>query len=35
MSNINYTSRIDNLKGRYNPDRMQLFEHRAYSETLG
>ncbi len=35
MSNINYTSRIDNLKGRYNPDRMQLFENRAYSETLG
>ena len=35
MSNINYTSRIDNLKGRYNPDRMRLFENRAYSETLG
>ncbi len=35
MSNINYTNRIDNLKGRYNPDKMQLFENRAYSETLG
>lgn len=35
MGNINYTNRIDNLRGRYNPDRMQLFETRAYSETLG
>ena len=35
MGDINYSNRIDNLKRRYNPDRMQLFETRAYSETLG
>ena len=35
MSDINYTTRIDNLKARYNPDKMQLFENRTFSETLG
>lgn len=35
MNDINYTNRIDNLKRRYNPDRMQLFENRAFSETFG
>lgn len=35
MSDINYTTRIDNLKTRYNPDKMQLFENRTFSETLG
>ena len=35
MSNINYSSRINNLKARYNPDRTQLFENRVFSETSG
>lgn len=35
MSDINYSSRINNLKARYNPDRTQLFENRVFSETSG
>lgn len=35
MSNINYNTRIDKLKARYNPDRTQLFENRVFSETSG
>lgn len=35
MSDINYNSRIGNLRSRYNPDRIQLFEDRVSRETLG
>lgn len=35
MSGINYSSRIDNLRSRYNPDRIQLFEDSVYRETSG
>ena len=35
MSNINYSSRIEQLRSRYNPDRTQLFENRVLSETSG
>lgn len=35
MSDINYSSRIENLRSRYNPDRTQLFEKRVLSETSG
>ncbi len=35
MSNINYNTRIDKLKSRYNPEKIQLFEDRVFHETLG
>ena len=35
MSNINYNTRIDKLKARYNPERTQFFENRVFSETSG
>lgn len=35
MNSINYNSRIDKLKSRYNPDKTQLFENRVSSETYG
>ena len=35
MSSINYNSRIDKLKSRYNPDKTQLFENRVSNETYG
>jgi len=35
MSGINYSHRIDNLRSRYNPDRIQLFEDSVYRETSG
>ena len=35
MSSINYNSRIEKLKSRYNPDKLQIVENRVFSETQG
>ena len=35
MSSINYNSRIEKLKSRYNPDKLQLVENRVFCETQG
>lgn len=35
MSNFNYNSRIEKLKSRYNPDKLQVVENRVLGETQG